>query len=282
MIRRIRLRQGFLEMSDEGSGGEAVLLLHGFTGSKESWIGLRRALAPERRVIALDLPGHGGTEVGRDPADYSMERSSEGIENVLRELAIERVALVGYSMGGRLALYFTLSRPERVSRVVLESASAGIADATERAERVASDEALAALLESAGIEAFVERWEALPLFQSLADLTVEARDRLHRQRLACSPAGLAASLRGLGTGSQPWLGDRLGEIGVPVLLIAGSRDAKFARIGRDLVRSIPEARLEIIEGAGHIPHIERPEAFDRLVHEFFQEVSHAASVANGS
>ena len=282
MIRQIRVPQGFVEMSDEGVGDDAVLLLHGFTGSKESWLDLRRALAPRRRVIAIDLPGHGGTEVGADPADHSMERVAEMIERVLQALAIEHIAIIGYSMGGRLALYFTLSRPQRVCRLVLESASAGLADSAERAERAAADEALAALVESAGIEAFVAKWQALPLFQSLADLREEARERLRRQRLACSPAGLAASLRGMGTGVQPWLGDRLEEIGIPVLLITGGRDTKFTRIGSELRRAISGARLEIVAEAGHIPHLEGPKEFNHIVSEFLQEDSHAGSVANGS
>lgn len=286
MIRRVRVQRGTLELSDEGNGEATVLLLHGFTGSKESWLGLRRALVPPcgnpRRVIALDLPGHGGTEIGADPADFSMGRVTEMMEELLDRLDIKSCSLVGYSMGGRLALHFTLDRPGRVERLALESASPGIADPAERAERVATDEALAALLESAGIEAFVERWEALPLFWSLADLPESAKAELRRQRLACSPQGLAVSLRGMGAGVQPWLGDRLGEIRIPVLLIAGSRDAKFTRIGRDLRNTIPDARIEIVEGAGHVPHLERPEEFECVVREFLQEVSHVGFVANGS
>ncbi|MGH7856796.1 MAG: 2-succinyl-6-hydroxy-2,4-cyclohexadiene-1-carboxylate synthase, partial [Candidatus Binatia bacterium] len=253
MIRRLPVHSGIVEVADEGTpAGECVVLLHGFLGSRESWSELRAALAGERRVVSVDLPGHGGTRVGA--GSFSMEGAAAAAIEALEALGIRGFDLVGYSMGGRLALYLAVTRAERVARLVLESASAGLADASERAVRRAADEERAARIEREGVEAFVMYWERLPLFASLADLPPERRERLRRLRLSCDPAGLAASLRGMGTGVQPWLGEQLGKLRMPVLVVAGSRDARFAAIARELATSIPQARLAIVGNAGHVPH----------------------------
>ena len=287
MIRRIELELGTFVFSDEAPCASAaknaprdpVVLLHGFTGSKDSWLELREKLKGTHRVVSIDLPGHGGTAVGDAIENYSMERSAAMLAAALAKILDDaRFSLVGYSMGGRLALYVALAYGARVSRLVLESACAGIADLSERARRRQSDEELAAFIERAGIEAFVSRWERLPLFESLAKLPADGRERLRRQRLECSAAGLARSLRAMGTGAQPWLGERLGELAMPVLVVAGALDRKFVEIGRDLASRIPRARLEIIEGSGHVPHLERPEEFNRLVTNFLGPRCEASSL----
>jgi 2-succinyl-6-hydroxy-2,4-cyclohexadiene-1-carboxylate synthase len=277
MIRRVALGCGTFELGDDGPSPapfpsaparEPAVLLHGFTGNKQNWAPLRDEVARTRRVLSLDLPGHGGTEMAHAEG-CSMERTAAAvIELLVGALAVHRFVLVGYSMGGRLALFIALHYPDRVERLVLESASAGIADRGERQARIRSDEALARLVETDGIEAFVDRWELLPLFSSLAGLPAEARDELRRQRLACSPAGLAASLRAIGTATQPYLGRRLGELRMPVLVVAGALDAKFVEIGKNLSAGIACSRLAIVEGAGHIPHVERAAEFNRLVMSF--------------
>ena len=171
-------------------------------------------------------------------------------------------------MGARVALALAASRPELVTRLVLESPSAGIADAAERARRRAADEALATDLERDGLEAFVDRWEALPMFASHRDLPEAVRARLRAIRLANDAAGIAATLRGAGQGAMAPLHDRLSDIGVPTLIIAGDRDAVGLDRARDMAAAMPDARLEVIAGVGHTPHLEAPEAFDRLVTGF--------------
>ncbi len=271
MIRQIAVSGGTMEIADEGpqiSNPPPIVLLHGFTGSRDGWNALRDLLRPSRRVISVDLPGHGGTKFAADPARFTMEATARDLISALDQLAVGRFALAGYSMGGRLALYVALAWRARVERLVLESASAGLEDEVERERRRASDEDLARLLEGAGIEAFVDRWERLPLFESHRALPDEVRDRLRRSRLSCDPAGLAASLRGMGSGSQPWLGGRLAELRMPVAIIVGALDSKFLKIGRELAAKIPEARLWTIPGSGHTPHLERPDEFNRLITEF--------------
>jgi 2-succinyl-6-hydroxy-2,4-cyclohexadiene-1-carboxylate synthase len=282
VIRRVRLGAVALEFSDEGPRAKIpdharrppVVLLHGFTGSKESWLELREALSDSRRVVSIDLPGHGGTQAGPEPENCSMGKTAAMVTSLMADcLDAPRFSLVGYSMGGRLALAIALDHGSRVEKLVLESASPGIADGAERARRRQSDEELAAFVEGEGIEAFVNRWERLPLFDSLAALSPDKREHLRRVRLRCAPLGLALSLRAMGAGAQPWLGDRLSELAIPTLLIAGALDGKFARIAREMASLIPHARLEIIDGAGHVPHLEQSGQFNRVVAEFLNGAS---------
>lgn len=285
MKRLVPIDGGVLALDDDAAADradgrrpahECVVLLHGFTGSTATWSELRAALRATRRVIAIDLPGHGATRMDAS-FDWSPARTAAAVDEALAAVGVARCALLGYSMGGRLALRLALDAPARVTRLVLESASAGLPTAAARARRRRADAALARAIERDGIAAFVDRWEALPLFRSLARLPASRRAALRRRRLACDPAGLAASLRGMGTGAQPWLGDRVGALAMPVLLVAGALDRKFTAAARALARRIPTARLALVDGAGHLPHLEQPVRFRRLVRAFLDAPAHRHS-----
>ncbi len=257
---------------EEAGEGPALVLLHGFTGSGENWNHLLPAFTPHFRVISIDLPGHGATEAPSDPARYSISKTAAGIAVILDSLKIDRVAILGYSMGGRVVLFFALEYPERVNALILESASPGLATAQERAGRVVADEALAGFIEEKGLETFVERWESLPLFASQSSLSEALRANLHRQRLLNRPEGLANSLRGLGTGVQPSLWDNLPDIAAPVLILTGALDTKFKAIGQQMQERLPNARREVVAGAGHTIHLEKPREFEKLVKGFLAEL----------
>ena len=232
-----------------------LVLLHGFTHTGRSWEPVIRALGESYRPVAPDLRGHGSRG---ETAPVSLE----AVLSDLDALSGEPVALVGYSMGGRIALHYALARPEQVQRLVLIGASPGLADAAERAARREADERLAQGLERSSIEEFAERWARTPV---LADQPPEVRARIHADRLRNTPAGLARALRGLGTAALPPVWDRLGELKAPTLIAAGARDEKFAGIARQMSAAIPHARLELIAGAGHAAHLERPEAAAALI-----------------
>ena len=289
MIRRIAVNGRTVEISDDGpSTAPAIVLLHGFTGAKGGWRTLRRTLVPRRRVVAVDLPGHGGTAASAEPAADSLAGTARLVVQSLDSIGVPRFSLLGYSLGGRVALGLALDHPRRVERLLLESASAGVHDAAEREARRRDDEALAERLERDGIEAFVRHWEALPLFATHARLPAPVRAELRRRRLACSPAGLAASLRALGAGAQPWVGDRLGELAIPVCIVVGALDEKFRAIGGRMADRLADARLETVPGSGHTPHLERPEIYRTIVERFFgvvdfkKEEARVDSMADGS
>jgi 2-succinyl-6-hydroxy-2,4-cyclohexadiene-1-carboxylate synthase len=234
-----------------GAMQDALVLLHGFTQTRQSWRRTVAALGGGRyRALAPDLPGH-GLAAARRPASFA------ACTAYVRALADGRLTLGGYSMGGRVALYVALALPDLVERLVLVGASPGIADDGERAARRRVDEALADRIEAIGIEAFAAEWGAQELF---AGQDERVRAAAHADRLRNSPAGLAAALRGLGTGTMPPLWDRLGELAMPVTMIAGERDAKFREIAERMAATIPDCRVEVVAGAGHAVQLERPEA----------------------
>jgi 2-succinyl-6-hydroxy-2,4-cyclohexadiene-1-carboxylate synthase len=189
---------------------------------------------------------------------------------VLDRFDVERSALLGYSMGGRIALALALAEPERVGALVLESASPGIADPEERAARRAADQALAARIEREGIEAFVDFWMSQPLFVSQARLGPDALATARRARLRSGAPGLAGSLRGVGAGIQEPLWHRLGELRVPTLLVAGAEDEKFQAIARRMAAGIPDCEVAFIPEAGHNTHLENPAAFAQEVVGFLE------------
>ncbi len=263
---RVALDGAELEVEATGRG-PAVLALHGFTGTARTWVSLAAALLDQRRVIAPDLLGHGRSAAPADPARYALERQADDLAALLAALDAVPADVVGYSMGARLALVLALRHPSVVRGLILESPSAGVHDATERARRRAADEALAGQLERDGLASFVETWEAQPLFASQSALPDDLWARLRTERLAHDPRGLAASLRGAGQGVMVPLHDRLAVVDCPALVIAGALDAVGLKRAGEVAAGLPAARLEVVPDAGHAPHLEQPEAFLRLAGE---------------
>lgn len=255
---------------EETGAGEPLVLLHGFTGRAANWRPLLPRLAERHRVIAVDLPGHGDSGAPGGVAPYKMPRVAAALVELLTRRAAAPAHWLGYSMGGRLALYMAVMHPGAVRSLTLVSATAGLATAAERQARRAADEALAARIEGDGMAAFVAEWERHPLFAGLARLSDGARAALHHQRLGNDPLGLANSLRGMGTGAQPSLWSRLAAVAAPTLLVAGRRDTKFVALNERLAAAIPNATLRLIPDAGHVVQLEQPEAFLAAVTGFLE------------
>ncbi|MBO0767154.1 MAG: alpha/beta fold hydrolase [Solirubrobacterales bacterium] len=218
-----------------------ILLLHGFSNTGACWQAVqarldRPALAPT--LAAADLPGALSQIAAALPAPGT---------------------LVGYSQGGRIALHAALDRRvgARIKRLVLIGASPGIEDPRERAARRSQDAALADWIEAHTVAEFADRWAKTPV---LADLSPELAARARADRLNNTPAGLAATLRGLGTGALPSLWHSLDRLEIPVTLLAGERDTKFSAIAAQMASRIPDARVVIVPGAGHQVHLQRPDA----------------------
>jgi 2-succinyl-6-hydroxy-2,4-cyclohexadiene-1-carboxylate synthase len=277
--RLIALRDGVrLEVVESAGEALPILLLHGFTGAASTWNELLPAFGARRRAIAISLPGHGGSDVPEDSSRYAASRVAEDVLELLDLLEIRRIALLGYSMGARVALHTALAAPDRVGALIIESGSPGIAGDAERAERRTADEALAADIERRGLEAFVDRWELLSLWASQRQLSSATREGLRAQRLAGSARGLANSLRGLGAGATAPLHERLRELaGLPTLLVCGALDEKYVRLAREMKELIPHATLRVVAGAGHAVHLERPRELLGAVEDFLMEVESAAS-----
>jgi len=242
----------------EDTGPEQIVLLHGFAGTRRAWDGVIAALNQGERylpTIALDLPGHGEAAAAPRPLTFAA-----CVEHVLA-CSPARFALCGYSLGGRVALQVALAGGARVSRLVLVSTSPGIEDEAERAARREADHRLADELEAVPFAQFIERWRTQPLFAGEpADAGELARADMRRNR----PAALAAALRGLGAGEMEPLWDRLGELRMPVTVVVGERDAKYAALGRRMLALLPAGELLTLPG-GHGLLLEDPEGIARAL-----------------
>ncbi len=228
---------------------ETLVLLHGFAGTHHAWDGVVECLDSERyRPLALDLPGHGEQAAAERPISFA-----GCVEHVLAQTP-ERFALCGYSLGGRVALHVALAAPERVSRLVLVSSTAGIEDDEERTERGAADHRLADELEGGSQEDFVARWCAQPMFaDDPPAVDALAREDYGRNR----PDAIAAVLRGIGTGEMAPLWDRLHELKMPVTVLVGDRDMKFQALGRRMADQLPQAVMKMVPGGHRLP-LENP------------------------
>ena len=254
-----------------GGTGVPLLLLHGFMGRGSSWGAHATAFARRFRVVAVDLPGHGRSGIPADPARASVERTADDLASILDREGCVPAHVLGYSLGARVAMRLALTHPDIVRRLVLESPSAGLSTEAERWARRAADSARATRLVRDGMTTFVDEWEREPVFASHADLPSARAKRLRSERLRNRPAGLAVSLRGAGQGSMESLHDRLGEVRAPTLVIAGALDTTGRARAEAVAAGIPAARLEIIAGAGHTPHLEIPAIFRSLALEHLME-----------
>lgn len=245
--------------------GPALVLLHGFTGSTQTWINYVQKWQDRYQIVTVDLPGHGKT---KNNSPRTMEECCEDLMQLFTHLQLTDVNLVGYSMGGRTALSFAFKYPDMVKSLILESASPGLESPIERNQRVAHDERLASRLEQEGLAAFVDFWENIPLFETQKKLPLQVRQAVRKERMSQSTEGLAQSLRYMGTGKQPSWWNRLDRFAKPVLLVCGAKDEKFVTINKRMQNLLQSAKLVICEHTGHAIHVEQPEFFGKIVSEF--------------
>ncbi|WP_436373336.1 2-succinyl-6-hydroxy-2,4-cyclohexadiene-1-carboxylate synthase [Cytobacillus sp. BC1816] len=256
---------------DTWGTGFPLLLLHGFTGNSEGWKEFAPFWKNHSKTIALDIIGHGKSASPPDIGHYQIEESAAVINSLLEKMGIGKIDVLGYSMGGRLALTFAVNYPEKVRTLILESASPGLRTESERYERRIQDETLSKRIRKEGIKNFVDYWENIPLFQSQNSLPAKIRTRIRSQRLANSIDGLANSLNGMGTGVQPSWWDELAHLEMPVLLVTGNLDQKFCRIAEEMSKILPNVQWKTAEDAGHAIHVEKPELFGTIVSGFLSQ-----------
>lgn len=258
----------------DASGGAPLVLLHGFAQSARTWTRVAAALAEERLVYAFELVGHGGSQAPADALPYALRSQGEALLAFLGHVAPSKAkpTVVGYSMGGRVALAAVERQPQAFGALVLESVGLGPADETERNAAAQRDAANARHLRQAGLQAFVDAWERLPLFATQRVLPLEERARVRAGRLANDAEALARTFEHAGQHAMPARCDVLAALdalaatGAPVLYLAGGLDQKYCALAESLTEWPVQTR--VIEHAGHNVHLEAPEAFTQVIAEF--------------
>lgn len=243
---------------------DTVVLLHGFTLTHRTWDPVRDQIVSNHRVIMPDLPGHGRTPVSDR---MSVRATSDAVADLIKSTC-GRASVVGYSLGGRIGLDLACRHPDVVLALVLEGASPGIKDDSERARRRAEDDALAVEIERKGMRWFVDYWESKPLFATQRALPRKFREAIRKDRLSNNAKGLAASLRSAGPGTMKPLWESARALKLPVMIVAGELDEKFVETGVEMSLAIPRSSLAVVAGAGHCVHVERPDEFARILARF--------------
>lgn len=245
-----------------------ILFLHGFMGDSHEFNKVISLLSDQFCCLTVDLPGHGKTRVLGGEECYTMSNTAHALINLLEQLNIQKCFLVGYSMGGRLALYLNLHFPERFSKVVLESASPGLKTQWDQLERTQRDFELARKLEESAFSTFLLNWYNQPLFTSIKKHP--DFELLIASKLQNNPFELAKSLRNLSTGCQPSLWEKLKQNENPLLLLVGEYDAKFRAINSEMARLCQFSNLEIVSDCGHNIHFENTNTFVEIIQNFFK------------
>jgi 2-succinyl-6-hydroxy-2,4-cyclohexadiene-1-carboxylate synthase len=246
-----------------------VLFLHGFWGDRHSFDGVIEQLGDRVYALSLDLPGHGKTPI---QGNCAMETVAIQVMDLLDRLAFWPCTIVGYSMGGRLALYLALTWADRrlLTGLVLESASPGLADPIAQADRRRADEIWAKRLESEPIEAVLDDWYRQPIFSSLVQHP--AFPRLRSRRLTQRGPNLAEVLRDMGLGQQLNLWPLIPRLTRPTRLIVGDRDPKFCQLNHQIqAQNSEEITLQILPKCGHNCHVENPSLYATIVLSFLRE-----------
>jgi 2-succinyl-6-hydroxy-2,4-cyclohexadiene-1-carboxylate synthase len=239
-----------------------LVALHGFTGGGGDFEPLADAL-PEWRWRTPILPGH-APDVSQPNApddDCTLAASLKYLNSLISEKSAGAKILLGYSLGGRLALRYALAHPDHLAALVLIGTSPGLLDEAERQQRRAEDKALAQEILVMGVAAFLDEWQRHRLIASQARLPEAWQAAMRERRSRLRATGLAASLDGFGQGTVEPVWDRLGELRLPVMICAGAEDEKYAAQAKKMAEACASAELLIVPAAGHMAHLENLPAF---------------------
>jgi 2-succinyl-6-hydroxy-2,4-cyclohexadiene-1-carboxylate synthase len=252
-----------------------IIFFHGFLGSGLDWKEIIEKLSQNFYCLALDLPGHGKTRVHGPISDYSMESFAVSITKFVKNKELHNAILLGYSMGGRIALFLSAMVKNLWSAAILESATPGLRQEKQRIERRTKDTKIANKLEKEKLEDFLNDWYQQPLFATIGQ--VKNFNSILKQRQNNDPFELAKALRMMGVGVQPSLWNACKMVNIPILLLAGEFDRKFCNILRDMNTVNTEFGVKIVKNAGHNVHLEQPDAYYKEIYKFLISIEEKRS-----
>lgn len=257
----------YYEYFDHGKK-KTLIVLHGFLNDHRSMFHVASAQKNKANIIYVDLPGFGQTKSTN--VQYSMADIAESLNHILKDYRHTDLYMLGYSMGGRVALAFACIYPDLLKGLILESTSPGVKVPEARKERAAIDSKRAEKIVK-DYYRFIQSWENMGLFSSQENLEYTALVEQREQRLAQNPKEVADSLNKYGTGIQPSYWGQLNDIETKTLQLVGRKDEKFVFINEKMNQLIPGAELKIIEHSGHNIHLEARQKFDIIVSAFINE-----------
>ena len=249
-----------------------LIFLHGFTGSVNDWEFIAGRIHENFTPIFIDLIGHGDSSSPIEKEHYTFASQVQQISDIAKILSIKKFVLAGYSMGGRLALLYSIKFPSKIIGLILESTSFGIEDSEERELRLRSDRELSKKIESDGVENFIDFWLSLPLFDSLGNLPLERYNLIRDKKIRNNSIGLKNTLLEFSTGKMNYLIPEILKTKFKILLIAGDLDTKFKVLSKEALEQIPNSNLKIVQNSGHNVHFEKPEVFLKLINEFLSNI----------
>ncbi|GGG87577.1 2-succinyl-6-hydroxy-2,4-cyclohexadiene-1-carboxylate synthase [Staphylococcus pragensis] len=254
----------------EKETSQLLILLHGFISDSRTYSQHLLALLQEVNVLTIDLPGHGQDESSMEET-WDFPYLVKQLDEVLDQFKAYTLHLLGYSMGGRVALYYALHGHHVLKSLILESTSPGIDNEDDRLERQQIDAARGKVLDIAGLEIFVNDWEKLPLFYTQYDLDKEKRKAIREMRMSQDPHRLAKALRDYGTGHMPNLWKKVKDIQIPCFILAGELDEKFVKTAHAMADKMNDSPVHIFKEVGHTIHVEDETEFDTIVLGFLKE-----------
>ncbi len=262
-----------VEFLNEGNKEKPCLLfLHGFTGSTNDWKEVALQIDKNFPSLAIDLLGHGKTDSPSKISFYTAEAITHQLDTIVKEYIGEKIIPIGYSMGGRAALTYAVTYPDKIEALILESATPGIVDKKLREERITKDESIAKYILNHSMEEFTEYWMNLEIFNTQRRFSEEKRKQIKQNKMKNNPLGLANSLKGFGTGVMPHLYNQLKNVQCKTLLITGELDSKFTNINNEIVNHFTNAEYKIINNAGHNTHLEEPRKFIETLNSFLNSI----------
>ena len=270
---KVKYSNVFLNVNPPGKiskSADHIFFLHGFTGSSADWAGVLPDIDDRFNKFTIDLIGHGKSDFPNDPSLYSWELQVEQLNKIINEFTEDKVILCGYSMGGRLALCYAYTYPERVLGLILESSSPGIKDKRPREKRINEDEELSRFILSHSINEFVDLWVNKEIFATQLRFSEGKRQEIKKSKMKNNPIGLSNSLLGFSTGKMPNLYSQLKKMKTQVLLLTGELDTKFTALNKSIVKKFPTAKHLTIKNAGHTIHLEEPAKFTAAVNDFLK------------